>query len=470
MLFTEIVFIPFLFITFILFFLLRKHRRLQILLLLIASYIFYGWWNVKFLWLLVFTSLMDYNLGNWIYKARKPQKRKIFLWMSLIVNLGVLGYFKYANFFIESTKALFTTFGITSGLHTLDIILPVGISFYTFQSLSYTLDIYFGKIKPTNSMLNFLTFVAAFPQLVAGPIVRAQELLPQLDKNFFDKSDDKGVYYIFYGLIKKMLVADMLGFYLVDNIFADPSAHSSLELMVGLYAYAFQIFFDFSAYSDIAIGLGKIFGLDFPVNFRFPYTARNPTEFWHKWHITLSTWFRDYLYIPMGGNRVSHLRHIFNLMVVMLVGGLWHGANWTFVVWGGLHGIYLVVHKLLPKPKQVNANMAVDILKILFFFHLVCLTWIFFRSPDLTSALAYLKGILNFSFEFKKYPASLVSWLLGVSVFLHYVCEPRLERIVNKLSRVHWMVSVVMFFALFALLSYLDELEIRHQAFIYFQF
>ena len=222
MLFTEIVFIPFLFSTFILFFLFRKHRRLQVLLLLIASYIFYGWWNVKFLWLIVFSSLLDYNIGGLIYKARNPKKRRTYLWVSLVGNLGLLGYFKYANFFIESTKAGLQAMGISSGLHTLNIILPVGISFYTFQTLSYTLDIYFGKIKPTNSMLNFLTFVAAFPQLVAGPIVRARELLPQLDKNLFEHSDDKGVFYIFYGLLKKMLVADMLGVYLVDPVFADP--------------------------------------------------------------------------------------------------------------------------------------------------------------------------------------------------------------------------------------------------------
>jgi len=467
--FTEIIFAPFLFITFFTFFLFRHHARAQIWVLLIASYIFYGWWNITFLWLIVISSLLDFAMGYLIFSATTPGKRKFYLTLSLTGNLGLLGYFKYANFFIASLGAGLKSVGLDPHWPVLDIVLPVGISFYTFQTMSYSLDIYRGQIKPEKSLLNFLFFVAAFPQLVAGPIVRAKEFLPQLHDNLFKRSDDSGLFYILYGLAKKILLADMLGYYIVDPVFQSPERYSSLELVLGTYAYAFQIFFDFSAYSDIAIGLGRIFGLTFPVNFRSPYLAGNPTEFWRRWHITLSTWLRDYLYIPLGGNRVGRYRHIFNLMMVMLLGGLWHGANWTFVIWGGLHGLYLVLYKIFgheSKDTQKKYNVAASLI----FFQLVCFAWIFFRSGNLQTAGQFISGIAHFTLLSGNLPLWTVVGFLAVAVFIHHAVEPKIDDLGKLFTNIHWAPRALVIFSFFVLLSVIGQKGIAQQAFIYFQF
>jgi len=419
--FSEVIFAPFVILTFLFFFFSKRFLGLQILILLIASYVFYGWWNIKFIWLILFSTLLDYNIGALIYKAKSLGRKRLYLAISLIGNLGLLGYFKYTNFFIGSVQSALDAAGMSANFSTLEIVLPVGISFYTFQSLSYSLDIYYERIKPTKSALKFMFFVAAFPQLVAGPIVRAKDFLPQLETNLFDKSDEEGLFHILYGLIKKILIADVIGHYFVDKIFASPADFSSLELLLGVYLYAFQIFFDFSAYSDIAIGLGKIFGIQLPVNFRSPYLAKNPTEFWHRWHITLSTWLRDYLYIPLGGNRVNRIFHIRNLMIVMVLGGLWHGANWTFILWGALHGIYLVVHKLLPQSQNKPEAPFTSFIKIFLFFNLICLTWIFFRSSTIGLSFEYLKGLVQFNFSVSNVKIVFLLTMLVISGIVHYL-------------------------------------------------
>lgn len=467
--FTEIIFAPFLFLTFFFFFLVRKHLKAQIIVLLIASYIFYGWWNITFLWLIVASSVLDYGMGLLIGNARTPGKRKIFLLISLTGNLGLLAYFKYADFFVRSAGAALASVGLDPHWPLLNIVLPVGISFYTFQSMSYTIDVYYGHIKPERSLAGFLFFVAAFPQLVAGPIVRAKEFLPQLKSNLFERSDETGLFFILYGLCKKIFLADMLGFYLADPVFKDPGQFSPVELLLGVYAYAFQIFFDFSAYSDIAIGLGMLFGLTFPVNFRSPYLAGNPTEFWRRWHITLSTWLRDYLYIPLGGNRVGRNRMLFNLMAVMLLGGLWHGANWTFVIWGGLHGLYLVVYKIFGKDKAIDAEKF-SLVHSFIFFQLVCFAWIFFRSANLEAAGQFIAGLLDFNAGSGHFKMSMAVALLAVSVAVHHAVEPRLPSIAWSFTETHWTMRSVIIFSFFVLASVIGEKGIAQQAFIYFQF
>jgi len=409
-------------------------------------------------------------MGKQIFKAKSPSQKKIFLSISLIGNLGLLGYFKYANFFISSLTDGLGALGISVPGTTLEIVLPVGISFYTFQSMSYSLDIYFGRLKPTDSLLKFLVFVSAFPQLVAGPIVRAKNLLPQLDRGMASRSSDEGVFYILYGLAKKLLIADMLGHYFVDNVFYAPQHFTSLELIFATYCYAFQIFFDFSAYSDIAIGLGKLFGLELPVNFQFPYSARNPKEFWQKWHITLSSWLRDYLYIPLGGNRVSQMRNAINIMIVMLLGGLWHGANWTFVIWGGLHGLYIVVYKIFGKYIQPSEGRVINALVTFLFFNLICLTWIFFRADNLVLALGMIKGIFAFKPGFSNLPIGFSIFWIGVSVFVHFVLEVKIKSMAKMFTGLPCLVKALVIYGFFAFIASLVEKGVIYQAFIYFQF
>lgn len=466
--FTELIFAPFAILTYLFFFLFRNRPVAQIILLLSASYLFYGWWKISFLWLILFSSALDFVVGHLIAGTSDRRRKKWYLCLSLAGNLGLLGYFKYANFFVESAAGFLAACGWDPAWPVLEIVLPVGISFYTFQSLSYSLDIYFEKIEPEKSFLRFLLFVAAFPQLVAGPIVRARDFLPQLRGNLFARSDDSGLFYILYGLFKKILIADLLGYYIVDHVFQAPQTYSAGVLLLGVYAYAFQIFFDFSAYSDIAIGLGRIFGLTLPVNFRSPYLAQSPSEFWHRWHITLSTWLRDYLYIPLGGNRVSPVRHAVNLMVVMLLGGLWHGANWTFVMWGGLHGAYLVLHKWIGREGPAGPGRAA--LNRLLFFHLVCLTWIFFRSPDFATAGHYLRGLCSGGGSAAGIVLVPTVLLLAVAWIFHDAIEPRLERMARAFQRRPWWWQGLAAYVLFIVISLLDQKGIAHQAFIYFQF
>jgi alginate O-acetyltransferase complex protein AlgI len=398
--FNSLTFLIFFVIFFVLYFLTKG--RLRLLLCLGASYLFYGWWDWRFLGLLIFSTVMDYFLGLGIAATSEAKRRKTLVIASVVANLSILAFFKYFNFFIDSFQSAMSLIGLEASPLTLQILLPVGISFYTFQSMSYTIDVYRRDIEPERSFLNFATFVVFFPQLVAGPIVRARDFLPQLrrDHPFDWNRIIYGLGLVLLGYFKKVVVADSLA-PVVDGTFQYTDAQTSIGLIIGVLFYAFQIYCDFSGYTDIARGIAHMLGYDFPENFRTPYFSRSFSEFWTRWHISLSSWLRDYLYIPLGGNRHGQWNTYRNLMLTMLLGGLWHGANWTFVFWGALHGFYLVAQRLLePGYKQSLRTLKIPrvvsgAFSMLLVFSLTCLAWIFFRSQTFGQALTIISGIVS---------------------------------------------------------------------------
>ena len=406
MVFNSLTFLIFVAAFFPVYFALKGQWRL--LWSLGMSYLFYGWWDWRFLSLIVLSTVVDFWLGAYIGKQEEPARRKNALVMSMVMNLGFLGFFKYFNFFIDSFIQLQESIGLHPSASTLSIILPVGISFYTFQSMSYTIDVYKREIPVEHSLIRFATFIALFPQLVAGPIVRAIDLLPQMgdDKKFEWNRLHSGLGRILWGFFKKVAIADSIGPF-VDQIFDTPGIYSSSHLLVGVIFYSFQIYCDFSGYSDIAIGLARIMGYDFPENFKTPYFSKNFSEFWSRWHISLSSWLRDYLYIPLGGNRNGKFGTYKNNMITMLLGGLWHGANWAFVFWGFLHGLYLIAQRLwAPYWKKVVQTLRMPMfidsaISILTVFTLTNIAWVYFRGGSLGRksfmvANQVLGGILSF--------------------------------------------------------------------------
>jgi len=412
MLFNTLDFALYLPIFFILYwFVFSKNIRLQNLLILVGSYVFYGWWDYRFLALIVFSTVLDFIIGIRLYDniKRGGKSKKLYLLLSLLINIGFLGFFKYYNFFLDNFKNAFSFFGYEFTSSSLNIILPVGISFYTFQTLSYTIDIYREKLKPTKNFIAFGAFVSFFPQLVAGPIERASNLLPQIlsQRVFSYEKSKQGIRLILWGLFKKVAIADALA-PSVDEIFVNYSIYPSHILIIGAVFFAFQIYCDFSGYSDIARGLAKLLGLELMINFNFPYFSRSIAEFWRKWHISLSTWFRDYLYIPLGGSRVSFLKSIRNVFIIFLVSGFWHGANWTFITWGAIHA-FLFIPSFLLKNNRKNLNdveagrfylpAVKDVVKILYTFSVVTLAWIFFRASSIDLAIDYISNIFSFDFS-----------------------------------------------------------------------
>lgn len=399
------------------FYLLLRHKW-QNRMLLLASYIFYGAWDWRFLSLIFISTILDYFCGLRIYESNDQRKRKLFLFFSVFGNLAILGFFKYFNFFASNFQALLGYFGFSLQPRFLKIILPIGISFYTFQTMSYTIDIYRQQLKPTRKFFDFALFVAFFPQLVAGPIERARRLLPQilssrrvtLDKFY------EGCYLIFWGLFQKVFIADNLA-RVVNPVFASQPPYNGIKVLIALYAFAFQIFCDFAGYSNIARGLSKCMGFEIMINFRFPYFVTNPKAFWQRWHISLSTWLRDYLYISLGGNRKGAFKAYRNLLITMLLGGLWHGAAWTFVVWGAYQAMLLIIHRVfgpLFKREWLPQNAFVKntwfLIKVVFFFHCICLGWLIFRAQSLGQIFAMLQALV---FNFR-----MVSGLgIGVNLF-----------------------------------------------------
>jgi len=405
MLFNSIDFAIFLPIVFILYwFVVNKSLKAQNFLVLVASLVFYGWWDWRFLFLLVFSSLVDYVIGLTLRKEEEAWKRKLLLSISIIVNLGFLGFFKYYNFFLDNFVDAFTFLGYPIQTRALSIVLPVGISFYTFQTLSYSIDVYRRKLEPTKDLIAFLAFVSFFPQLVAGPIERATNLLPQFySKRTFDYSKAvDGLRQILWGLFKKVVIADNCAEY-ANLIFNNSSEYSGSTLLLGALFFTFQIYGDFSGYSDIAIGTARLFGFSLMQNFAFPYFSRDIAEFWRRWHISLSTWFRDYLYIPLGGSKGGLWMKIRNTFIIFLVSGFWHGANWTFIIWGGLNALYFLPLLLAKKNRKNIDTVAQDkifpsvreSLSMIGTFSLTVLAWIFFRAESLPHALNYLSGIFS---------------------------------------------------------------------------
>lgn len=371
--------------------LLGRNYRSQNRWLLLASYFFYGYWDWRFCSLLLISTLVDFYIGRAIYRATSLGRRRALLLTSLCTNLGILGFFKYFNFFADSAVELMRALGMHADAVTLNIVLPVGISFYTFQTLSYTIDIYRGKLRPIDDLQNFGLFVAFFPQLVAGPIERAATLLPQIEapRTIRATQINIGLFLMVWGYFKKVVVADNLAL-IANEVFNHVGEHHGMELVVGVVAFAGQIYCDFSAYSDIARGLAMLMGFELMVNFRLPYFAATPSDFWQRWHISLSTWLRDYLYIPLGGNRHGRFQTMRNLMITMLLGGLWHGASWNFVLWGAFHGVLLALYRPFrrsPAPPHVPgdgeqrtlADGALTLLSIAVMFFFTLVGWVLFR-------------------------------------------------------------------------------------------
>lgn len=404
MLFNSLEYLFFLPIVFSLYWLSQRNLRLQNFLVLVVSYFFYGCWDWRFLSLIVISSLTDYLVGIQMGKASDKGTKKALLGISLAVNLGFLLVFKYFNFFIESFTDLASVVGLQTNVSSLNIILPVGISFYTFQTLSYTIDIYRGKLEPSKNIVNFFAYVSFFPQLVAGPIERAANLLPQFDKlRTFDYQRAKdGMRQILWGLFKKVVVADNCAIF-VDQIFSNYESLGGIVLVLGAVLFAFQIYCDFSGYSDIAIGTARLLGFDLMQNFATPYFARDIAEFWRRWHISLSTWFRDYLYIPLGGSRVSKLFQVRNIFAIFLVSGFWHGANWTFIAWGLIHALLYMPQMFLGNNRKFLGAVAeksmfpnfFEIYRMILTFSVVTLAWIFFRAPSIGDSFGYIANIFS---------------------------------------------------------------------------
>ena len=397
MLFNSLTFFCFLPIVFVLYWSVRTNLRVQNIFLLFASYVFYGWWDVRFLTLIIASTAVDFILGKIMDTASSSVKRKLLISASMIFNLGLLGVFKYYNFFIENFVVLSDRMGLSTNLVLLKIILPVGISFYTFQTMSYTIDIYRKKLKHTSDFIAFAAFVGYFPQLVAGPIERAAHLLPQLGKIrvFNSTNAANGLRQALWGFFKKVVIADAVA-PLVDLAFSNPESYSSLALILGAVLFSIQIYCDFSGYSDIAIGISKLFGIELKQNFRTPYFSRDIGEFWRRWHISLSTWFRDYIYIPLGGSKGSTALKIRNTFAIFLVSGFWHGANWTFIFWGLINAL-LFLPLMLSKGNRKHLDHATlkDAHKIIWTFTLTTLAWVFFRADSLSEAMGYLQQIIR---------------------------------------------------------------------------
>jgi len=468
-----------------------KYRKFQHLLILFASYFFFYYSSNYLLVLLIFSTLLDFYVGKEIWNADNKRKKKIFLSISLAGNLGLLGFFKYANFSIEQFNNLGNFFGLSGEIPYLDIVLPIGISFYTFQTISYTVDIYRGKLTPCDSLREFALFVAFFPQLVAGPILRASQFLPQLREkieNISLKSNLRsiviqnqnlkfGITMMAFGFLKKMFFADNIA-PLVNEIFTHPIGAPSYEIWIGTIAFGIQIYADFSGNSDIAIVAALILGFKIPQNFNKPYFASSPSDFWRRWHISLSSWLRDYLYIPLGGNHKSEKRTYFNLATVMFLGGLWHGASWNFVVWGMLHGLYLALHKMILDKFPMLKNNSFfktkigKIIAILITQYFVFLAWIPFRVHDVESMVYSMNKFIIFDFQFSGAMEFLAShkfsiFILILFILLHFISF-RKENLIKKISSCNLKLwTVVLIIISLAIVFFYNG---NPEDFIYFKF
>lgn len=477
MFFNSLSFAVFLPIVFLLYwFVFNKTKSTQNAILIVASYYFYSCWDWRFLFLLVFSTFLGYYTGILIEKAKNETARKFWFWLSIIINLGFLGIFKYYNFFASSFSELLNGFGLQTSPLLLNVILPVGISFYTFHGLSYVIDIYLKRIKAEYNFIDYSLFVSYFPLLVAGPIERATHLLPQVKvKRTFDFEKAKeGVYQIIWGLVKKVVIADTCATY-ANAIFDNYTSMNSLSLVLGAVYFAFQIYGDFSGYSDMALGMSKLFGLDLLRNFNYPYFSRDIAEFWRRWHISLSSWFRDYVYIPLGGSKGSKLKQVRNVFVIFLLSGFWHGANWTFIAWGFINALYFLPLLLRDKNRSnletVELHWDFTSLKVVgsmaATFSLCCLAWVFFRAKSIETAFAYIGRIFtdgNFKAQYlenERYSYEIVL-LVVAFVAVEWNNRTKIEPISGRYSTLKIAFCIM---AIVALGTYSDYKE-----FIYFQF
>ena len=479
MIFNSLEFFIFLPVVFILYwFVFNKNIKQQNFLILIASYFFYGWWDWRFLSLIAFSSLVDYFVGLELVKFEDKNKRKSLLWTSILVNLGLLGIFKYYNFFLDNFQSAFSFFGHEISGSSLDIILPVGISFYTFQTLSYTIDVYKRKLQPSKDIVAFSAFVCFFPQLVAGPIERATNLLPQFYKNRileYNKAVD-GLRQILWGLFKKIVIADNCAIH-VNECFNNYENYSGSTLAIGALFFTFQIYADFSGYSDIAIGTSRLFGFNLKQNFAFPYFSRDIAEFWRRWHISLSTWFRDYLYIPIGGSKGGHLLKTRNVFIIFIVSGFWHGANWTFMAWGTLNALYFLPLLLFNKKNRKHIHSVAEgrflpnfkeFTNILMTFGLTVFTWIFFRADNMDQAIGFIT--ILFSKSFFTIPTNTYNALpifLTLFIFIEWIGRGNQYAIANFGKSWNKEYRHLVYYILILLILYYFGSE---NEFIYFQF
>jgi len=443
--------------------------------LLIASYLFYAAWNPPFVILLWISTLVDWHVARWIFQAQTQHRRRLFLLLSLATNIGILGYFKYGEFLLENWQLLMASFGIDYQVPSWSIILPVGISFYTFQTMAYSLDIYLGRAKPAKSFLDFSLFVTFFPQLVAGPIVRPTHLIPQFASPHFatSKQFGWGLSLVILGLFQKIVIADSLLAPSVEAVFDAGKPMSFVDAWVGTLAFSGQIFSDFAGYSTTAIGVALCLGFSLPTNFRFPYAAIGFSDFWRRWHLSLSTWLRDYLYIPLGGNRKGNVRTYVNLMLTMLLGGLWHGASWNFVVWGGLHGSYLAIERFIRrryKTSSGNYSTSLQLILALLTYLLVNLTWVFFRATDFETSSTLIMSMFGFAAAGAQTPLPtlyIIEVLIVIPLLLcaHWLMRnTTLEAVAEKMP--FWLIIALLFFMLFTIII----TQGSGDAFIYFQF
>ncbi|MCZ8091294.1 MAG: MBOAT family protein [Flavobacterium sp.] len=468
------IFLPIVFICY--WFFANKSRKYQNFILILASYYFYSCWDWRFLFLLVFSTLLDYFSAIKIEGSQTKSGKKFWLWLCISINLGFLGVFKYYNFFAESFAELLNGFGFHTNPVLLNLILPVGISIYTFHGLSYIIDIYYGRIKSERNFVDYSLFVSYFPLLVAGPIERATHLLPQLKvkREFNFEKAKEGIYQIIWGLVKKIVIADSCAIY-ANAIFDNHNSMNSLSLILGAIYFAFQIYGDFSGYSDIALGTSKLFGIDLLKNFNYPYFSRDIAEFWRRWHISLSSWFRDYLYIPLGGSKGSKLFQIRNTFIIFLVSGFWHGANWTFIAWGLINAIYFLPLLLLNQNRKNLDNFTLGFnfssVRILFSivttFCLTSLAWIFFRSKTIHDAIAYIQRMFtnqNFSpqyFNIERYNYEIL-FLIVLFTLVEWNNRLKIEPISGKYSSLKLALCILTILALGVFTDY--------KSFIYFQF
>ena len=483
MLFTSIDFAIFLPIIFILYwFVTQKNLTLQNGLIVVASYVFYGWWDWRFLSLITFSIVVDYFMGILLGKEENRRKRKVLLWVSIFVNIGFLGFFKYYNFFVDNFIAAFSFLGRDIKANSLNVILPVGISFYTFQTLSYTIDVYKKKIEPTKDFIAFAAFVSFFPNLVAGPIERASNLLPQFyTKRTFDYSKAvDGMRQILWGFFKKVVIADNCAEF-ANQIFNNSADMNGSTLVFGALFFTIQIYGDFSGYSDIAIGTSRLFGFNLMRNFNFPYFSRDIAEFWRRWHISLSTWFRDYLYIPLGGSRGGTWMKIRNTFIIFIVSGFWHGANWTFIVWGMLNAVYFLPLLLTKKNRNHIETVASgklfptfkEFFSIFLTFGFTVFAWIFFRAENMGHAVSYISGIFSsslFSMPIFDDPGSVFMTLILLSFFIFIEWIGREEQFaIANIGRSWNRVLRWLFYSLIISLIGIF-MQTTESPFIYFQF